>query len=83
MRDATEIAKDIANKFYEGNIVTKTKGEHRDECERAKVRATICLDEMLENILNYNKSNLCNLTRDHAKRDINLFKQVKLEIQEL
>ena len=37
----------IANKFYEGNVFDKTKEQHILECEKAKKRALIAIDEKI------------------------------------
>lgn len=50
MSDEKEKANELGNKFYEGEVFDKTKEEHLLECERAKKRAILLVDEILLNI---------------------------------
>ncbi len=42
-----EKANELANKMYEGKVFDKSKEEHLLECQKAKQRALIAVDEIL------------------------------------
>ena len=78
-----EKANELGNKFYQGSFFDYDKKGHIEECERAKERAIICVDEIL-------KTKVGELTEEEIEclKDIELFiyrywQEVKKEIKEL
>ena len=47
-----EKANELGNKFYEGSVFDYDKQGHNDERKKAKERALICVDEIIDEILN-------------------------------
>jgi hypothetical protein len=47
---AKDKANELGNKFYEGSVFASGKQGHLDEIARAKNRAIICVDEILNSI---------------------------------
>lgn len=45
--EAKKKALELGNKFYQGNPLVYSKLEHLSELEKAKSRALICVDEIL------------------------------------
>lgn len=45
-----EKANELGNKFYEGSVFDYDKQGHNDERKKAKERALICVDEIIDEI---------------------------------
>jgi len=65
------------------NLEPENADKYGMEWQMAKKYATICVDEILKALDTYNSNDLCNLTIDQAKSDIEQYNRVKQEIENL
>ncbi|MDB4343543.1 hypothetical protein OAA15_00820 [bacterium] len=68
-----EKANELGNKFYQGSVFDYSKQGHLEEIKRAKERALICVDEILESIRHIARENL----------RVEYWEEVKQEIEKL
>jgi tetrahydromethanopterin S-methyltransferase subunit B len=76
-----EKANELGNRFYDGSVFDYDKEEHILEREKAKKRATIAVDEIIEQ-WEYIDTYLADMNKG-LNPNLNYWKNVKLEIEKL